>query len=332
MIFAWQVKIISKFSPRLRQQAGCFFPIKPERIVPILSRSPAVGHLLALAVSIVWGTTYISTKVLLDAFHPVEILIFRFVLAWAILFLCVPKPHLPRSFRSELPFLGAALSGLTFYSLLENYALTFSMASTVGLIVSSAPMFTAPLLWLCRRTTRPGASFFVGFVLAMAGIALISLAEGESFDFNPIGCLLALGSAISWGVYGLCLESAQRQGLNDLLVTRKVFFWGVLFTLPFCLGTGITFDLTRFAQPVMLGNTVYLGVVASALCFLAWNRASALIGPVATNVYLYLMPVITVAASFLILGEPVTLFTLGAIVLILAGLWLSQRRSTTLTT
>lgn len=300
--------------------------------MPILSRSPAVGHLLALAVSIVWGTTYISTKVLLDAFHPVEILIFRFVLAWAILFLCAPKPHLPRSFRSELPFLGAALSGLTFYSLLENYALTFSMASTVGLIVSSAPMFTAPLLWLCRRTTRPGASFFVGFVLAMAGIALISLAEGESFDFNPIGCLLALGSAISWGVYGLCLESAQRQGLNDLLVTRKVFFWGVLFTLPFCLGTGITFDLPRFAQPVMLGNTVYLGVVASALCFLAWNRASALIGPVATNVYLYLMPVITVAASFLILGEPVTLFTLGAIVLILAGLWLSQRRSTTLTT
>lgn len=115
-----------------------------------MSRSPAVGHLLALAVSIVWGTTYISTKVLLDAFHPVEILIFRFVLAWAILFLCAPKPHLPRSFRSELPFLGAALSGLTFYSLLENYALTFSMASTVGLIVSSAPMFTAPLLWLCR--------------------------------------------------------------------------------------------------------------------------------------------------------------------------------------
>ena len=117
--------------------------------------------------------------------------------------------------------------------------------------------------------------------------------KGSPFDFNPIGCLLALGSAVSWGVYGLCLEAAQQQGLNDLLVTRKVFFWGVLFTLPFCLGTGITFDLTRFAQPVMLGNTVYLGVVASALCFLAWNRASALIGPVATNVSLYLMPVIT---------------------------------------
>ena len=120
-----------------------------------LTRSSALGHLLALAVSAVWGTTYISTKVLLVSFHPVEILIFRFVLAWVVLFLCAPRPQLPRSFRSELPFLGAALSGLTFYSLLENYALTFSMASTVGLIVSSAPMFTALLLWLSRRTARP---------------------------------------------------------------------------------------------------------------------------------------------------------------------------------
>ena len=115
-----------------------------------MSRSPALGHLLALAVSVVWGTTYISTKVLLEAFHPVEILIFRFVLAWAILFLCAPRPQLPRSFRSELPFLGAAL-----------------------------------LLWLCHRTSRPGAAFFVGFVLAMAGIALISLAEGESLRLQP---------------------------------------------------------------------------------------------------------------------------------------------------
>lgn len=292
-----------------------------------MTSSAPRGHLLALAVTVVWGTTYISTKVLLEAFHPVEILVFRYVLAWVILFLCAPRPMRPTSFRSELPFVGAGLSGLTFYSLLENYALTFSMASTVGLIVSSAPMFTALLLWLSRQTRRPGASFFVGFALAMAGIALISVAEGEAFDLDPIGCLLALGSAISWGFYGLCLNAAQRQGLSDLLVTRKVFFWGVLFTLPFCLGTGITFDLARFAQPVMLGNTVYLGVAASALCFLAWNKASALIGPVATNVYLYLMPVITVAASFLILGEPVTLFTLGAIALILAGLWLSQRQT-----
>ena len=57
----------------------------------------ALGHILALAVSAVWGTTYISTKVLLTAFHPVEILVFRFLLAWAVLFLCSPGPCSPKA-------------------------------------------------------------------------------------------------------------------------------------------------------------------------------------------------------------------------------------------
>lgn len=287
----------------------------------------ALGHVLALIVSMVWGTTYISTKVLLTAFHPVEILVFRFFLAWVILFLCSPKPLLPTSLRGELPFLCCGLTGLTFYSLLENYALEFSLASTVGLILSSAPMFTALLLWVCRRTRRPGATFFVGFFLAMAGIAAISLAEGQSFDFNPIGILLALGAAVCWGGYGVCLEWAHTSaGLSDLQITRKIFFWGLLFTLPFIWVNGLHIDLSLFAQPVLLGNTLYLGIGASALCFLAWNKASALIGSIATNVYLYLMPVITVIASVLILREPVTALTLTAIVLILAGLILSQRK------
>ena len=292
-----------------------------------MSRSPAFGHLLALAVSIVWGTTYISTKVLLDAFHPVEILIFRFVLAWAILFLCAPKPHLPRSFPSELPFLGAALSGLTFYSLLENYALTFSMASTVGLIVSSAPMFTALLLWLCRRTTRPGASFFVGFVLAMAGIALISLAEGESFDFNPIGCLLALGSAISWGIYGLCLESAQRQGLNDLLVTRKVFFYGLLSMSFYFLFEPLTWKAEILARPVVWMNLLFLGLIASMLCYLMWNASVKVLGAERATNYLYVNPLVTMLTSSIVLDERITLAALFGCVLIICGVYWAERHS-----
>ncbi len=293
-----------------------------------LKNQLALGHMLALAVSVVWGTTYISTKVLLTAFHPVEILIFRFLLAWAVLFLCSPRPLLPKHLKEELPFLCCGLTGLTFYSMLENYALQFSLASTVGLIISSSPMFTALLLWVCRRARRPGSAFFAGFVLAMAGIALISLAEGESFDCDPIGILLSLGSAVCWGGYGVCLEWAHSSsGLSDLQITRKIFFWGLLFTLPFVWGNGLSLELSRFADPVQLGNTVYLGIGASALCFLAWNRASVLIGPIATNVYLYLMPVITVVASVLILQEPVSLLTLAAIVLILTGLMLSQRKS-----
>ena len=285
------------------------------------------GHMLALFVAVVWGTTFISTKVLLRAFHPIEIMIFRFAIAWVVLFLCSPKPLLPKSLKSELPFLGAGATGLTFYFILENFALTYTYASNVGIIISAAPMFTALLLWLFRRTSRPRWTFFAGFVIAMAGITLISVASGEVVGINPVGDLLTLGAAFCWGAYGVCIELTQPQGYTNLQVTRKVFFWGLIFTLPFIFTHRLDLSLARFAAPEMLFNILYLGLGASALCFVSWNKAVVYIGSLATNVYIYLMPVITLVASALILREPVNPANLGAIALILAGLWLSQKKA-----
>jgi len=284
------------------------------------------GHLMALFVSIIWGTTFISSKLLLVQFHPVEIVIFRFLLAWLILFFISPKPLLPKSLRSELPFVAAGISGLTIYYLFENTALTFTLASNCGIILSTAPMFTALMLWLTHRTARPRWPFFVGFVIAMAGISIISLG-GSRLQLNPLGDLLILGAALAWGTYGVFLEMASAQGFTNLQCTRKIFFWGLLFT-ALCVplyGDALSFDLTRFTDPVMLFNILYLSVGASALCFILWNKAIQLIGSLSTNLYIYLTPVITLTASTLILDEPVTVAAIGATLLIITGLWLSQK-------
>ena len=284
-----------------------------------------LGHLLALFVTIVWGSAFVSTKVLLRAFHPIEIIIFRFLIAWAVLFLCSPKPLLPKSWKSELPFIGAGLTGLTLYFMLENFALSYTFASNVGIIIAAAPMFTALLMWACRRTARPRWTFFAGFVIAIAGITLVSLSNGEAIGFGPLGDLLTLGAAFSWGAYGVLVEAVQPQGYTDLQATRKIFFWGRVYTIPIVFINHLDVSLARFAAPEMLFNILYLGLGSSALCFVFWNKATACIGTVATNVYIYLTPVVTVIASALFLGEPIRPAGLGAIALILLGLWLSQR-------
>ena len=107
------------------------------------SRSRLLGHTFALLVTIVWGTTFISTKLLLRAYDPLAIMTYRFVIAWVILFFLHPKPLLPKSLREELPFMAAGLTGLTLYFILENTALAYTLASTVGIIISAAPMFSA---------------------------------------------------------------------------------------------------------------------------------------------------------------------------------------------
>lgn len=107
----------------------------------------AAGHLAALLTILIWGTTFISTKVLLRSFSPVEILFIRFTIGYLSLLAFFPK-FLPfRNLRHELYCAGAGLSGVTLYFLVENIALTHTLASNVGIMVSAAPLFTALLAW-----------------------------------------------------------------------------------------------------------------------------------------------------------------------------------------
>ncbi len=99
----------------------------------------AKGHLTALLTVVIWGTTFISTKVLLNDFLPVEILIVRFVIGFGALWLACPHTLKNTGARRELTFAAAGLCGICLYYLLENIALTYTMASNVGVIISVAP-------------------------------------------------------------------------------------------------------------------------------------------------------------------------------------------------
>ncbi len=284
------------------------------------------GHLLALFTIFIWGTTFISTKILLEVFHPVEIILLRFSIAWLVLFCLSPKPLLPHSFKEELRFIAAGLTGLTFYFLLENTALSYTLASNVGIIISAAPLFTVLLLWLFHKGHRPKVSFLIGFVTALAGISMLSLAGTDGFSFSALGDLLTICAALSWGGYCVSMAYLRESGYTPLHATRKTFFWGLLFTLPAIPFFEVSVSLSDFSSPVMIGNLLYLGLGASALCYITWNRSMTIIGAAAANVYIYLTPVITMLASALILHETITPSAGLAAVLILMGLWLSQKQ------
>lgn len=286
----------------------------------------SAGHLAALFTILVWGTTFISTKVLLTAFQPVEILFFRFVLGLAALLAAYPHPLKGTTAKQELTFAAAGLCGVCLYYLLENVALTYTMASNVGVILSVAPCFTALLSRLVLKgEEKLGVRFFAGFGVAMAGIVLVSL-NGSALQLNPVGNLLALLAAFVWACYSILTRKIAGFGFHTILTTRRVFGYGILFMIPALFLFGFRLDLGRFANVPYLLNLLFLGLGASALCFVTWNAAVKLLGAVKTSVYIYLVPVITVAASVLILQEPFTWMTGAGIVLTLAGLLLSQSK------
>lgn len=282
------------------------------------------GHLAAALTVAIWGTTFISTKVLLREFQPVEILFFRFVLGLFFLTAVYPKRLRGTSGKQELTFAAAGLCGITLYYLLENIALTYTLASNVGVIISAAPFFTVGLGFvLSRGKELPSRCFFAGFLLAMAGIALLSFG-GNSVSIRPAGDFLALLAALVWAAYSLLTRRISGFGYPTVLTTRRIFAYGILLMLPAVCLMDFRWDVSRLADAKNLLNLLFLGLGASALCFVTWNFAVKRLGAVKTSIYIYLVPVITVTASALVLGEPVTVFTVLGTVLTLAGLLLSE--------
>lgn len=289
-----------------------------------MGNKKTIGHLAALLTIIIWGTTFISTKILLVGFQPVEILFFRFVMGFIVLLMLSPKRLKTANRKEELTFAVAGLCGICLYYLLENIALTYTLASNVGVIISVAPFFTAILAHLVIKSEEKlRLQFFTGFIVAMVGIVLISF-NGQELELNPIGDLLAIVAALVWAFYSILTKKINSFGYPVILTTRRTFFYGILFMLPTLFFFDFQLDLSRFGELTYLLNILYLGLGASALCFVTWNFSVKELGAVKTSVYIYMVPVITVLTSVLILHEQVTVLASIGTILTLIGLFLSE--------
>lgn len=272
----------------------------------INQRKINTGHLLALLTILIWGTTFISTKILLKDFTPVEILFFRFLIGYFVLLLIYSRPIRTTSFKEELLFISAGLCGVTLYFLIENIALVYTLASNVGVIVSIAPFFTAVIAHFFLEEEKFHRQFFIGFLIALAGIILIGLNGSFLLQLNPIGDLLALLAPVVWAIYSVLMRKISLLKVHTIGATRRVFFYGLLFMLPPLFLFDFQLGLSRFKEISNVAHLLFLGLGASALCFLTWNKAVGILGAVKTSVYIYIVPVITVAASALVLNEKIT--------------------------
>ncbi len=292
----------------------------------ILHNDNIKGHLGALFSVLIWGTTFISTKVLLKAFTPVEILFIRFIIGYLALFILSPHKLKVKDKKHEFLFLGAGLSGVTLYFLLENIALTYTFASNVGIVVSIAPIFTAVFAHMFLDGERLKPTFFIGFIAAMAGIFLISYNGSTVLKLNPLGDILAILAAAVWGVYSIFAKKISSLGYPTITSTRRIFFYGLLFMVPALYFFKIDIELAQLIKPLYLLNILYLGFGASAFRFISWNLATKLLGAVKSSVYIYIIPVITVVTSFIILHEKITLVAGFGILLTLIGLIFSESK------
>ncbi len=288
-----------------------------------MNAATVAAHLCAFGTTLVWGMTFISTKVLLEGSTPLEVLFYRFVLAVAIMFAMRPKlfSH-GRGWREELLFMGAGATGITIYFFFENVALTLTYASNVSLIICAAPFFVGIVARIFLKEELH-ANFFTGFFVAIVGIALITFNGAAFLGLNPRGDFLAVGAALSWAFYSTFTRRIFSRGYPLLEATRRILVWG-LITIAISLPVQGELHFPDLANPVVLGNYLFLGVLASSICFVTWNYGLRVLGAVKASAYIYLTPVVTVLGAWVILDEQITRLSALGMILTLAGLVLSE--------
>jgi len=293
-------------------------------------------HLLALAVVAVWGITFVSTKVLIGAgMQPAAIFVCRFVLAYIGLWIFIILSRAPyriwNGWKDELVFLILGITGGSFYFLTENTALAYTQASNVAFLVCSAPLFTAIFTILYSRfiksrfacgleEVRLGWPLVGGTLLALVGMALMVF-EGKKVQLSAAGDLLAISAALCWAVYSLFMGQITRE-YGTVTATRKVFFYGLVTILPFMGGSKDSFSAEILFQTAVWGNLLFLGFIASLVCFLAWNVVIDRLGNVTSTNYVYLNPIFTLLTAMALLGERMTLMaTIGSVFILVGVIW-----------
>lgn len=285
-----------------------------------------LAHIGCLLTACAWGTSFLATKVLMvdGGFSPVEVYVYRFVLAYLIILAITCKHIRSKSWRDELTF---AISGIccgSLYFVTENYALRNTTTGNVSLLASVSPIFTTILMSVVYRQ-KLKAGVVIGSLIAFLGVGCIIFSHGESIEIRPLGDLLAISASLSWAVYTITIRRVIPH-YTSLFVTRKLFFYGVISALPLLLFQEGGFHIVElFTVPSMLWNLLFLVLFCSIVSYLIWNEAMKVLGAVTTNNYLYMQPIVTMVAAYFVFGENIYLLGYVGCVLILGGLILADK-------
>lgn len=218
----------------------------------------------------------------------------------------------------------AGFFGVTLYFFLQNFALTHTLAANVSVLISIAPLLIALLNQMVFHDQLK-RGFFIGFFSAIVGIILIAYNGHFVLKLNPMGDFLSILAALVWAIYSILIKAINASQNAVFTLTRKIFSYGFVFLLPTQPLFQIRLGWERFLSLPNLLNLVFLGIVASAICFATWNYAVQVLGPVTTSIYIYLGPVVTIVTSALVLQETITPVASIGMALILVGMAFSER-------
>lgn len=292
------------------------------------ARSRLLAITEAILAVVVWGASFVLTKIALQYVQPVTVVWLRFLMGVMILgvAMLLRKQYTPLPQREWLYFAGIGFIGITFHQWLQSTGLVTSQATTTAWIVATTPVFMALLGWLFLKESLNLAQI-AGVGLAGFGVLMVvtrgSLGLLAGGQLGTIGDLLVLISSPNWAVFSIL----SRRGLKQYPATFMMF-WVMLFGWLFL---SVLFVLQKgwqdFANlpPSGWAAIMGLGIFASGLAYIFWYDALQTLSAAQTGAFVYLEPFVTALVAAFLLDERLTIPVLVGGSVILFGVWLVNR-------
>lgn len=269
--------------------------------------------------AVIWGLSFLSIKIAVAVIPPMSLGLVRFVMASAALWLLlVARRRAPRLAARDLPLMaGAGLVGVTLYFLGENNGVLILSASESSIIIGTIPVITA----VAERVflgTRMRPAQYLGAGLSAAGVGLM-VVESLRLSARPLGYAFMGIAALSWVAYAFITKPLLgRYGRMEITFWQSLF--GALGFVPFALAERVAWPAVT--APVML-HVAFLGIFCSAVGYLFYVTSLQVLGTSVASVFINLVPVVSVAASFLFLGERLSGLQLSGGAVAVVGVYLT---------
>jgi drug/metabolite transporter (DMT)-like permease len=285
-----------------------------------------LGLISIIFVMLVWGSSVAVTKVLVADIPPLFFAFLRFLIASVCLlpvFIFSKQTSTKQLKRSDYAYLTLmGLLGVTFFYIAFNLSLKYTSASTGALIQGSLPVIIA-VLGLIFLKEKLSKLQIAGILLSTAGVAAVGFFTGDDQSGDTLkGNLLMIAAMVCWGLYTII--SRKLSHINSLTVTCLSGFTGTILLLPAAL-----IDLHNQGNTISLSLNdwlalIYLGAMASALCYFLYNKALETLPAAQVGNFLNLDPIVGVIIAFIFLDDHITTMHIIGSVCVLAGITMSS--------
>jgi len=292
-----------------------------------LKIKPLYTYILVILSMLFWGLSFVWSKIVLKYYDPITTVLLRLIISSALLFVGLKIfRRLQRINMRDLKlFLISALFNPFLYFLGENYGLKNSTATVTSVIIATIPVFT-PLVAYFTLKERLSKFNILGLFVSFFGVLFMLINRDFSFNVSPAG-IAWLSLAVLTAIFYAVLLKKLAAKYNPFFIIAFQNLIGAVYFLPLFF----IFDFRKFIHVVpnaeLLSSLLLLSVFASSLAFVFYTISAREIGISKTNLFTNLIPVFTAIFSFFILKETFELHKIAGMIVVIAGVLMSQVKS-----